>query len=232
MRVLAVGAHPDDIESCCAGTLAKLAARGDEVVMAHLCNGALGGRLPKEDMAAIRRREAERSAAVIGAELLGPLFEDLGIYPDRSAREAVARLIRRARPDAIIAPPPDDYHPDHVITSQLVFDASFLATLPNFASEEPLAPRITPVFYMESAAAIGFVPSDYVDISDVIEQKRRMLACHESQVVWMKEYRNVDLVADMEAIARFRGLQCGVAYAEGFRRLLTARRVTPERLLP
>lgn len=232
MRVLAVGAHPDDIEMCCAGTLAKFAAQGHQVIMAHLCNGALGGRLPKEELAAIRRHEAEASAAVIGAELLGPLFEDLNIFPDRAAREAVARLIRRAQPDLIIAPPPDDYHPDHVATSQLIFDASFLATLPNFESEEGVVPHVTPLFYMESASAIGFLPTDYVDISETIDLKRQMLRCHASQVAWMKEYRRVDLMAEMEIIARFRGLQCGVSYAEGFRRLLAARRVTPERLLP
>jgi LmbE family N-acetylglucosaminyl deacetylase len=232
VRVLAIAAHPDDIESCCAGTLARYAAAGHQVIMAHLCNGALGGRVPKQEMAAIRKREAEASASVIGAETLGPLFEDLDAFPDRPSREAVAKLIRRARPDLIIAPPPDDYHPDHVSASQLVFDASFLATLPNFESEEDVFPRVVPLFYMESASAIGFVPTEYVDISPVIDQKRRMLLCHQSQVRWMKEYRQVDLLADMETISRFRGLQCGVAFAEGFRRLLVARRTTPERLLP
>src|SRR5437868_3951947 len=136
MRVLAIGAHPDDIEACCAGTLARYAAAGHQVIMAHLCNGALGGRLPNDQMAAIRKREAKASANVIGAETLGPLFEDLHAFPDRPSREVVASMIRRARPDLLIAPPPDDYHPDHVSTSQLVFDASFLATLPNFETEE------------------------------------------------------------------------------------------------
>lgn len=232
MRILAIGAHPDDLESSCAGTLAKYAAQGHHVVMANLCNGALGGQAPKEEMAAIRWREAQAAAMIIGAELIGPVFEDLGIYPNQSAREAVADIIRRARPDVIITSPQNDYHPDHVAASQLVFDASFLATLPNYKSSEDVFPRLVPIFYMEPSSALDFLPSEYVDITETFDLKRKMLQCHESQVRWLEEYRHADLVGNVETINRFRGLQAGVKYAEGFRRLLVSRRVTPERLLP
>lgn len=233
MRVLAIGAHPDDHEAGCAGTLAKYALAGHTVYMCNLCNGALGGRMPKEELAAIRQREAAAAAAVIGAHYIPPVFEDLDIYPDKTARQKVADVIRIARPDLIITHPPADYAPDHTITSQLVFDASFLATLPNYVSDAgDVHPTLTPIYYMEAVVGHAFEPTIWVDITATFELKRRMMECHESQVKWLKEWRNSDIVAQIEAQSRFRGLQCGVQYAEVFRPLFAARRVRPYDLLP
>lgn len=234
MRVLAIAAHPDDIELGCAGTLAKYAAAGHSVVITHLCNGALGGKIAKEELARLRQQEANNAARVIGAEYLPPLYEDLSLYPDKAAREAVAKIICHARPDLIITHPPNDYAPDHNITSQLVFDASFLATLPNFAAENGIEAHqmLTPVFYMDSVLGLDFEPTYWIDISDTFELKQRMLECHESQVKWLKEWRNSDLVAHMQAQARYRGMQCGVEYAEVFRSLTVARRVRALQTLP
>lgn len=227
MRVLAIGAHPDDLESACAGTLAKYAQAGHTVIMCNLCNGALGGRIPKAELAAIRRKEAEAAAAVIGAEYMGPLFEDLGIYPNREAREQVADLVRAAKPDFIITHPPVDYAPDHTITSEVVFAASFLATQPSYISATGVEvhPPAVPIFYMEAANGHEFLPTIWVDITETFELKKRMLECHESQVKWLKEWRDTDLVAQVEIRARYRGMQCGVQYAEAFRALFAAKRV-------
>ncbi len=234
MRVLAIGAHPDDHEVSCAGTLAKYARAGHKVMMCNLCDGALGGRIPKAELAAIRRREAEASAAVIGAEYIPPTFEDLDLYPDKASREKVADIIRQARPDFIITHPPTDYAPDHVATSQLVFDASFLATLPNYVSDTGVEvhPPAVPIFYMESANGHDFQPTIWVEITDTFEVKKRALECHESQVKWLKEWRGTDIVAQMEAQSRYRGMQCGVRYAEAFRPLFAARRVRAYDFLP
>ena len=227
MRVLAMGAHPDDLEIGCAGTLAKYAQAGHTVIMCNLCDGALGGRIPKAELAAIRRKEAEASAAVIGAEYMGPVFEDLSIYPSREAREKVADLIRAARPDFIITNPPVDYAPDHTITSEVVWAASFLATLPNYVSSTgaEVHPPVVPIFYMEASNGHEFLPTIWVDITETFELKARMLECHESQVKWLKKWRDMDLLAQLEALSRYRGMQCGVQYAEAFRELYAAKRV-------
>ena len=227
MRVLAMGAHPDDLEFGCTGTLAKYAQAGHTVIMCNLCDGALGGRIPKAELAAIRRTEAAAAAAVIGAEYMGPVFEDLGIYPNREAREKVADLIRAARPDFIITNPPVDYAPDHTITSEVVWAASFLATLPNYVSATgaEVHPPAVPIFYMEAANGHEFLPTIWVDITETFELKKRMLECHESQVKWLKKWRDADIVAQLEVLARYRGMQCGVEYAEVFRELYAAKRV-------
>ena len=81
MRVLAIAAHPDDLETACAGTLAKYALAGHTVIMCNLSDGALGGNIPKAELAALRSKEAEASAAIIGAEYIPPLFEDLEYLP-------------------------------------------------------------------------------------------------------------------------------------------------------
>lgn len=234
MRVLAIGAHPDDHEVGCAGTLAKYARAGHTVIMCNLCDGALGGRIPKQELAAIRRREAAAAAAVIGAEYIPPLFEDLDLYPDKATRQKVANLIREARPDFIITHPPVDYAPDHIATSQLVFDASFLATLPNFVSEtgSEVHPPAVPIFYMEPSGGLEFEPTIWVDISETFELKKQMLERHESQVKWLKEWRNTDIVAQIEAQSRYRGMQCGVQYAEVFRPVLASKRIRPYDFLP
>ena len=220
----------------CAGTLAKYAQAGHTVIMCNLCDGALGGNIPKEELAAIRREEAAKSAAVIGAEYIPALFEDLDLYPDKPTRQKVADIIRRARPDLIITHPPVDYAPDHVATSQLVFDASFLATLPNYGSEEETAglepgPAV-PIFHMESADGHDFQPTIWVDITTTFELKKQMLECHASQVKWLKYWRGVDLVAKMEAQARYRGMQSGVEYAEAFTMLYAHQRVRALDFLP
>lgn len=123
-------------------------------------------------------------------------------------------------------------HPDHRQVSQLVFDASFLATVPHIETEHPAHEVITPIYYMDPLAGQGFVPEEYVDISETFDLKREMLACHESQLVWLKEHSRIDLLDFVETIAKFRGLQCDVAYTEGFKRTSAWLRVRAERILP
>lgn len=236
MRVLAIVAHPDDIEMSCAGTLAKYAQAGHSVVMCNLCDGALGGNIPKEELAAIRSREAKAAAGIIGAEYIPALFEDLDLYTDRPSRQKVADIIRQARPDFIITHPPVDYAPDHTATSELVFAASFLATLPNYgdakAIESLSAGPAVPIFYMEASGGHEFRPTIWIDITETFALKKQMLECHQSQVTWLKKWRGVDIVAKMEAQSQYRGSQSGVRYAEAFTALYASQRVRALDLLP
>lgn len=233
MRILAVGAHPDDIELACGGTLSKYSQRGDQVVMAYVTNGNMGHKeIPPEELAQIRKAEAKRATEIIGAEMIWMDYPDEWLFSNRETREDFIDMIREARPDLIITHLPDDYHPDHRQVSQLVFDASFLASVPHVKTTHLAHEKVTPIYYMEPLAGQGFNPTEYVDISDTFQLKRQMLACHQSQVKWLKEHDNIDFLEFMETIAKFRGLQCGVAYAEGFRRANVWPRVVAQRVLP
>lgn len=233
MRILAVGAHPDDIEITCAGTLARYATAGHEAHIAILCNGDCGSMtLPPEEISAIRKQESENAAQIIGARLHWMGYGDLGALETLETSRHMADVVRQARPDLILAPPPNDYMLDHRVASQLAEDGSFIATLPNVRTGNPPHGIIVPIFYVDTVAGLDFQPTEYVDITDTFETKRRMLLCHASQTTWLKEHDAIDVDDMMETIARFRGAQCGVRYAEGFRQARLWGRMTAHRLLP
>jgi len=233
MRVLAVGAHPDYIELMCAGTLAKCKKRGDEIFMSYLCNGNKGGfDVPPEELAKTRKKEAENSAKIIGAEIAVGFCPDLELFVDDDSRRKVIDLIRMARPDFVITHSPDDYMTDHTNTSRLVIDASFIATLPNYETGHPAHKLIPPVFFMENAGGVNFIPTEYVDIKDFIGTKEKMLLCHQSQYKWLLEHDKIYYVDFMKSISRFRGIQCAALYADGFCQYRVWGRISPARLLP
>ena len=233
MRVLGVGAHPDDLEFLCGGTLAKYRGKGHKVFMAHLCNGDMGGKnIKPEKLAEIRDKEARKAAKLIGAEALGSIAGDVDLYATREMRIEVIDIIRYSKPDVILTHSPNDYMPDHVTTSQPVFDAAFTATVPNYKTKHKAHEHIVPIFYMDTWAGIGFEPTDYVDITDSIEIKKRMLLCHESQDKWIKSHHQAEPASFLETMAKFRGLQCGVEYAEAFRRLKVWGRLSIDNVLP
>ena len=191
MRVLAVGCHPDDVEIACAGTLAKCVKRGDKVIVAHLCTGSLGHVvIPPEELV------PSAAGALAGIEVLDGIFGDLDIYTDNAdSRNKVVEVIQYAQPDLIITHSPDDYMPDHIATSKLVFDAAFTATLPNWPSKTRKAAKLVPIYYMDTLAGVNFLPEEFVDITDEIDLKIQMLECHHSQLDWMREHDGIDFTA-------------------------------------
>ncbi|MCD6169611.1 MAG: PIG-L family deacetylase [Candidatus Latescibacteria bacterium] len=233
MNILAVGAHPDDIELLCAATLAKYAKSGHKVFICHLCTGDKGHfEIPPEELRKIRDKEAEKAAAVIGAKHLKLDFPDCELHHNLQSVTKTVEIIRQAQPDIIITHSPSDYMPDHVITSQVVFDASFHATLPSFSAGGRPTSLIPPIYYMDTLAGVEFLPEEYVDITETMETKRQMLLCHQSQYQWLKEHDNIDTLEFIEIMARMRGLQCGVKYAEAFKRCKVWGRNPIRRLLP
>ncbi len=122
--------------------------------------------------------------------------------------------------------------PDHTNVSKLVFDASFVATIPQYPIKKGVVTQNVPIFYMDNDLAIDFNPSIYVDISDVIEQKKQMIDCHQSQVVWLREHDDIDFADASITVSKFRGLQSGVKFAEGFREHKASGKLRAERLLP
>lgn len=233
MRVLAIGAHPDDLEILCGGTLARFRAQGDDVVMCHVANGNLGHtEIPRDELREMRREEAKRAAAVIGAESVTLDIDDLDVFADRSSRVQMVDVIRRAGPDLMIVPSPEDYMVDHVVSSQLAVDAGFVATLPQYVTDVDVHFRLTPIYFADTLAGVRFEPEEYVDISSVEKIKREMIACHESQAQWLKEHDHIDYVEFAMRQSAFRGVQCGVAYAEGFRLHRVWGRIPTKRFLP
>lgn len=234
MKVMAISAHPDDIEINCAGTLARFRERGDDVVMCNLCNGNLGHvEIMPDELRNIRNAESKKSAALLGAEHISMDIGDLSLYAEnREQREKLTELIRYVKPDVIITHTPEDYMADHVAVSKLVFAATFCASLPHYKISKEQVADICPVFYMDNLGGFKFEPTEYVDISKFIELKIEMLNCHQSQVRWMKEHDGIDFPDTVRTFSKMRGMQCGVGYAEGFRQMTGWGRMTTKRLLP
>jgi LmbE family N-acetylglucosaminyl deacetylase len=144
----------------------------------------------------------------------------------------VVEVVRWAKPDIVITHNPKDYMRDHEQTSELVTSAAFCASVNHLVTKSPAYTRLVPVYYMDTAAGVDFNPTDYVDISDTIDIKIRAVECHQSQIKWLKDHDNMDFPECMRMISRFRGNQCSVQYAEGFRHYSGWQRFATTRLLP
>jgi LmbE family N-acetylglucosaminyl deacetylase len=235
MNILAIGAHPDDIEMQCAGTLALYAAAGHKVFIAVATNGNVGSpTLSRDEIAAVRKAEQAASCAIIGAEMIWMDFDDEWLMNDRVTRTRFIDAIRQANPDVMFIHGPTDYHPDHRIAGQVAEDARIPASVRLVETVLPHINKIPHVFYMDNPAGVDFVPEVYVDISSVFETKRQMLLCHESQDTWLRAiYGEHTSIADMMTDnAKARGLAGGYPLAEGFREVKTYPRTGTYALLP
>lgn len=233
MNVLALGAHPDDLELLCGGTLAKCAARGDKVYMCSLTNGNMGHPLYKpDDMARVRKQELENSASIIGAQVIWLDVDDEMSEISVPARLMVTDVLRMTEPDFILTHYDLDYHVDHRNASQLVFEAAPLACVHNIITKHPVLEKQPLIYYMDTLGAINFQPTEYVDITDTVEIKKSMFHCHKSQDEWMLKATGFDMTEVIDAVGRVRGYAAGCKYAEGFRRLEAWYRGTTKRVLP
>jgi LmbE family N-acetylglucosaminyl deacetylase len=235
MNILAIGAHPDDIELQCAGTLALYAQQGHNVYMAVATNGNVGSPThSREEIGAIRHQEQLASCALIGAELIWMNFDDEWLFNDRPTRARFIDAIRQADPDVMFIHGPTDYHPDHRISGQVAEDARIPSAVRLVETTLPHIKRIPHVFYMDNPVGLGFDPEAYVDISNVFDIKRSMLLKHQSQDTWMRAaYGDHTSIADMMTQnVQLRGSAAGVRYAEGFREVKTFPRTGSFALLP
>lgn len=192
--VLAIGAHPDDVELAVGGTLARLKQAGARVVSAVVSVPA---------NYATRRAEAERAAAIIGSELRILIDGRCHRIEDMKTYELVALLdavVRELGPAAVLTHGPSEFHRDHVlvynaaVSTQRLLPFDFFSYHPNFCRPVP----------------VQFHPRAYVDISETIDTKMRAIAAHESQ--FSSRGIPVDIYRD---IARMNGRMVGVQYAEG-----------------
>jgi N-acetylglucosamine malate deacetylase 1 len=233
LSVLAIGAHPDDLELQCAGTLAKYVQQGAKVHMGFATDGSAGHRsIPAEELVAIRKQEAFQSVSILGVELHWLGYRDELLADDIDTRLRFIELIRLTRPQVILTHHPQDYHPDHRAVNRLVFAASFVAQLPNVQTISTALEWVPALYYFDNFSGVNFIPAEFVDITSTYDTKRQMLACHKSQMIWLEDRQEESLLEMIAIQSRFRGLQSGVTYAEGFTFEKVAPRLTTRRLLP
>jgi len=184
LRLLILGAHPDDAEYH-AGGLATIYRRlGHAVKMVSLTSGDAGHHeMRGPELADRRRREAAAAGAVIGAEYVTWDNADGFLQPTIELRLAVIGELRRFRPDLVLTHRPDDYHPDHRAVGNVVRDASYMVTVPAILPSEPILRRDPVVAYMPDRFTKPYPlqPDVVIDVTEHFETIVDMLACHESQ---------------------------------------------------
>ena len=227
--ILAVHAHPDDVEILAGGAVAMLAAAGHRVVIVSMTPGDCGSHQHSpEEIAAIRRAEATCAARLAGAEYRCAEFRDLAVFNDDGSRRRVTEILRVFRPDLVLTSSPVDYMCDHEATSLLVRDACFGAPAPNYQTHaespaQPL-PAIPHLYFMDSVGGVDrdnrrIVPDFYVNVEQLFDTKKAMLAEHKSQREWLRAHHGIDEYLEMmERWTRANGKRAGVELAEGFRR--------------
>lgn len=226
--VLAIAAHPDDIEIMMAGTLLRLAGAGYAIHLFNVANGCRGSMV--EDQAATARRrwdEAQAAAAALGGRMHPPICDDLEIVYSPALLRKVAAVVRAVAPRIVLLHSPSDYMEDHMAACRLGVTAVFARGMPNFETDPPRPPYDAPATIYHALPyglrdGLGRVvrPGQYVDIGPVIDRKRTALACHASQKEWLDQSQGVDSYLDeMVAMGREVGAWSGCfTHAEGWRR--------------
>ena len=166
MKVLALGAHPDDIEIFMFGTMAAYATQGAELTFAIATDGAKGGKGDPAILAAARRKEATAAAGLLGVTPRFLDFPDGGLTADAALIGALKALIGAVKPDLVITHAPNDYHGDHRALSDGVRIAASFAV---------------PVLHADTLGGTGFSPTHYVDISAHAGIKAEAIRAHHSQ---------------------------------------------------
>jgi LmbE family N-acetylglucosaminyl deacetylase len=184
LRLLIIGAHPDDADYHAGGLAALYRAAGHVVKMVSLTDGGAGHQtLHGKELINRRKAEAAAAGAVIGATY--DVFDnpDGALLPSLEIRAQVIRLLRNFRPDLVLTHRPNDYHPDHRYTSMLVQDAAYMVTVPAVAADTPHLPRDPVIAYLPDhfQKPYPFQPSVVVDVGGVLDKIVDMLHCHQSQ---------------------------------------------------
>lgn len=201
-KAVIVGAHPDDPESVCGGTILALKAAGWDVVSIYMTKGEAG--IPgksHDEAAAIRKREAENACKVFGIKAVFLTQIDGSCEINKGRYAEMKEAIAAEKPDIVLTHWPIDSHPDHRVCSSLVYDAWRRL---GYTFE---------LFYGEAMTGLqsqGFIPTDYVDITEFADKKREALNCHVSQKPedWVEDWHG--------GMEKFRGREIGVAHAEAY----------------
>jgi bacillithiol biosynthesis deacetylase BshB1 len=216
--ILAVGAHPDDVELVMGGTVARETARGRRVALLDLTRGESGSRGTPET----RIEEAQAAARILGAGHRETLeLPDAGLQAVPEQRDAVLAVVRRLRPRVVLTQHWEQRHPDHAAASRIVYEACFFAGLRNYRSDLGAAWRPRKVAYAVTMTEVTDIrPLFVVDITEVWETKLRAIAAYESQ--WTPppgetEKLPLDLFRERVDLAgRRHGQRIGVPYGEAW----------------
>jgi len=185
LRVIGIGAHPDDCDIKFGGTAAKYAARGAKVKCVSVTNGDAGHQTEGGGALARRRRaEAQESGRRAGIEYDVLDNHDGELLPTLEIRQQIIRKIRQWNANIVLSPRPNDYHPDHRYTGVLVQDAAYMVVVPNVTPDTPPL-RDNPVFFYFSdrfQRPQPFRADVVISIDDVVDKKIAMLDAHTSQV--------------------------------------------------
>lgn len=203
--ILAIGAHPDDVEFGCGGVLVKMAAQGKKIVICDLTMGDKGTNGTPE----LRMEEGRRSAGLIGAERIYLDFKDCEIFDSYESRLKVVTLIRRYRPRLVLAPywKEEQNHPDHLACGIIARHACRLARFTKILPELPT---------VAVEGILHYLPPSYdtadilIDVSDSVELWRKMMESHASQM------KTFDYAGWTLRQASKLGMLMGVSYAQGF----------------
>ncbi len=194
MNILAIGAHPDDIEYGCGGTLLKLKSKGAKLNLLVMTKGEYGG---KES---VRKKEQEKVCKKLSAKLYWGGLYDTKILLSKELINLIENNIKKVSPDIIFIHYMEDTHQDHRNISQATITATRY---------------VRNVLFYESPMSINFSPTVFMDIGDVLSKKISLLKTHRSQV-YSTKIKGLSIVEGMTSCAIYRGYQTRVKYAEGF----------------
>ena len=183
MNILAICAHPGDLEVNCAGTLLKYYQQGHQIYIATTTSGNTGSNqiLSKTQLAATREAEQLKAAAFMDAKVRFMRFDDEGLADTPASRRAVLTAIRWADPDIIFTNAPTDGSTDHAMNASLVTRVILSVGGRHHNADLPPINKKPQVFFFTAGGNIECHPRAYVDVTDVMETKKKMLSCHESQ---------------------------------------------------
>lgn len=226
--VLAIAAHPDDIEFVMAGTLMQLASAGWEIHYFNIANGCCGtAELSREACAAVRLEEARRAAKLLSASFYPPIRDDLKIFYDHPTHAEVAAVVRTAKPSIILTHSPVDYMEDHQNTARLAVGAAFVRGMPNFDCSPNVVcfDQDVAVYHAQphgNCDPLGHrvYPTHVVDVTSLLDRKRELLACHESQDLWLDTSQRMSnyLQSMQDMNHEVGGMTPNFKFAEGWRK--------------
>jgi len=198
MKILAIGAHPDDLEYGCGGTLLKYSKKGVKIHLLVLTQGEIGGK------PGVRKIEQGESAKILKAKVYWGGYADTEIPNDKGLISKIENVIKLGKPDLIFVNYFNDTHQDHRSTAASTISATR---------------HLRNVLFYEVPTTVDFTPTVFMDIGDVLQYKMRLLKAHKSQVYATKIAGRVGILSILESVrscANFRGFQGRVKYAEGF----------------
>jgi LmbE family N-acetylglucosaminyl deacetylase len=226
--VLAIGCHPDDLEFMMAGTLLLLKDKGCDIHCMITTNGNCGSlEYDADELARVRRKEAQEACAFLGAHFHDSITNDLEVFYEDSQIRKVTAVVREVQPDIVILMSPEDYMEDHMNACRLGVTATFCRGMPNYktiperkAYQKDVAVYHALPYGLHDGLNKAILPDFYVDISSVIDRKQEMLAKHRSQQAWLDESQGLNsYLATMRSMSAEVGDMSGhFRYAEGFRR--------------